>query len=263
MRHFRTPDLSLVHKADGSPVTEADREIERSVEGLLLESAPGLGILGEEYGERPGTGTARLIIDPIDATLNFIRGDPVFATLLAIEVNREIVAGMVTAPALRQRWWATRGSGAYRDGKPIRVSEHSTLRESRIFHGTPTTSRALARYPGITKLLHDVRSESEVGDFLQHVRVAEGAGEAAVDLDVEPWDIAALKIIVEEAGGIATAADGSKRLDGGTLVSTNGRIHSTVLSYLQRSSADMVTSPHSPHRHEEVPLDHAFQGTAY
>ena len=237
MRHFGSPALAIIRKPDGSPVTEADLEVEREVETLVRELAPGLGVLGEEYGDRPGTGAARVIIDPIDATLNFIRGDPVFATLLAVQVEGEVVAGLASAPAMRRRWWAARGCGAWRDGQPTHVSNCGELAAARLFCGTPSDATMRRCYAGFGALLRATHPEPEVGDFLQHLRVAEGLGEIAIDLEVAPWDIAALKIIVEEAGGSATAADGRGTLHGGTLVSTNGRLHSRVLSFLEREPA--------------------------
>ena len=239
-RYFRAPSLSVVRKSDGSPVTAADQEIEREVEALLRQSAPELGMLGEEYGERPGSCGARLIIDPIDATLNFIRGNPVFATLLAVEVQGEVVAGLVSAPALPGRWWAARGDGAWQDGRVIHVSDRDQLAACRLSWGTPTDEAVRARYPGLEGLARATRTNCEVGDFLQHLRVAEGRGEIAIDFGVAPWDIAALQVIVEEAGGTATAADGRRTLHGGTLVTTNGRVHDRVLAYLDPQPADAL-----------------------
>jgi histidinol-phosphatase len=237
MRHFRASSLTVVEKADGSPVTDADREIERAVAAVLRQSAPDLGILGEEYGAKPGSGAARLIIDPIDATLNFIRGNPVFATLLAVEVDGEVVAGLASAPSLPGRWWAARGAGAWRDGRAIHVSDHEAFTTSRLFCGTPSDAATRACYPRLDALFRATRPHREVGDFLQHLWVAEGRGEIAIDLEVAPWDIAALQVIVEEAGGTATAADGRRTLYGGTLVTTNGRIHQRVLRYLDAQPA--------------------------
>jgi histidinol-phosphatase len=237
LQYFGSPSLSIANKPDASPVTQADLEIEREVEALAGKLAPGLGVLGEEYGYRPGSGTAQLIVDPIDATLNFIRGDPVFATLLAVQVEGEVVAGLASAPAIPGRWWAARGCGAWRDGQPIRVSTSRELSDARLFCGTPSDRSVRAGYPGLGALLSATRSEREVGDFLQHLWVAEGRGEIAIDLDVAPWDIAALQVIVEEAGGTATAADGLRTLSGGTFVSTNGPMHRQVLAFLGRQAA--------------------------
>lgn len=236
MRHFRSPALAIHRKSDGSPVTDADIEVERDVVQLARELAPGIGILGEELGALAGTAGERLIIDPIDATENFLRGDPVFATLLAVECRGRVVAGLVSAPALQRRWWAAKGGGAWRDGDRIRVSARSTLSECRLFHGTRSSTDSCANFPGLAALIRSTRADLAVGDFLQHVLVAEGLGDAAIDLELEPWDIAALQIIVEEAGGCVTAVDGGPALDGGTLVSTNGHLHSQVLAYLWPAS---------------------------
>jgi histidinol-phosphatase len=236
LRYFRTPSLAVFEKADGSPVTEADREIEREVAALIAQSAPELGVLGEEYGEKHGSGDTRLILDPIDATLNFIRGDPVFATLLAIEVHGEVVAGLVSAPALSGRWWAARGACAWRDGREIRVSGCRDLAACRLLCGTPAGDAARGHYPpeGLLRATRPVRG---VGDFLQHLWVAEGRGEIALDVDLGPWDIAALQVIVEEAGGAATSFDGRRTLDAGTLVTTNGLVHADVLAALGRAKS--------------------------
>ncbi|MBL8540766.1 MAG: histidinol-phosphatase [Betaproteobacteria bacterium] len=236
LRHFRVPSLAVFHKTDRSPVTEADREIEREIRALAHETAPTLGLLGEEYGELPGASGVRLIVDPIDATLNFVRGDPVFATLLAVEVYGQVVAGLVSAPALLGRWWAARGAGAWRDGCPIRVSARRELAGCRLFCGTPADEVARARYP-LEPLLAATHPVQGVGDFLQHLWVAEGRGEIAIDLDVAPWDIAALQIIVEEAGGTATTLDGRHTLSGGTLLTTNGWVHAAALTCLERAQA--------------------------
>lgn len=240
MRHFRTPCLAVVRKRDGSPVTAADQEIEREMETLVKQAAPELGILGEEYGERPGSGMARLIVDPIDATLNFIRGDTVFATLLAIEVAGEVVAGLVSAPALPGRWWAARGAGAWRDHRTIHVSGCDELAACRLICGTPAGDLVRSRYPGLEALARATRPTREAGDFLQHLWVAEGRGEIAIDLEVAAWDIAALRVIIEEAGGTATTVDGRRTLHGGSLVTSNGRVHDEVLAFLA-SPAHMLS----------------------
>ena len=237
LRYFRSPGLIARLKHDGSPVTPADMEVEREVIALAQAIAPGIAIYGEEFGAQPGSGDARLIVDPIDATNNYVRGDPVFATLFAVELLGQIVAGMASAPALRHRWWASRRNGAFRDGERLQVSARGRLADCRLFHGTPTSPASIADYPGIPALLRATRADRDTGDFLQHLLVAEGRGEAAFDLDVDPWDVAALKIIVEESGGKATTADGSDRIDGGTLVSTNGLVHDSVLAFLHRAGA--------------------------
>lgn len=231
-RLFRSADLHVETKPDRSLVTEADREIELSAADLVAARRPGLGIFGEEHGERAGDGRARLVIDPIDATANFVRGIPVFATLLGLESDGEVVAGVVSAPALHTRWHAARGSGAFQDGRRIRVSGIRELPLAQLFHGSfggyegERTPRGLA---GLARATHRQRG---FGDFWQHCLVAGGAGEIAVDPIVQPWDIAALQVVVEEAGGLATTLSGERTIYGGSLVSTNGWLHDEALARL-------------------------------
>src|SRR6058998_1653452 len=135
LRFFRTRDLPVDEKSDHSPVTPGDREIEALAHRLVQTRHPELGILGEEEGEAPGAGMARLIIDPIDGTRNFVRGIPIFATLLAIETGGEVVAGVASAPALGARWHAARGSGAFRDRQRMMVSRIASLERATLFHG--------------------------------------------------------------------------------------------------------------------------------
>jgi histidinol-phosphatase len=229
-RYFRT-DLPVDRKADLSPVTQADREIEDLAARLLRERHPELGMLGEESGERGARETGRLIIDPIDGTRNFIRGIPIFATLLAIEIAGEVVAGLVSAPALGTRWHAVRGGGAFRDGRPIRVSAVADLDHALLFHANLGQAEPPPP-PGFFDLVGDVERTRGFGDFYQHVLVAEGAGEVAVDPEAHPWDIAALQLIVEEAGGRATTLGGERSIYGGSLITSNGQLHGPVLSAL-------------------------------
>jgi histidinol-phosphatase len=230
LRYFRT-DLQVDRKSDLSPVTQADREIEDLATRLLRERHPELGMLGEESGEHGPSEAGRLIIDPIDGTRNFVRGIPIFATLLAIEIAGEVVAGLVSAPALGMRWHAVRGGGAFRDGRPIRVSEVADLDHALLFHANLGQAEPPPP-PGFFDLVGDVERTRGFGDFYQHVLVAEGAGEMALDPEAHPWDIAALQVIVEEAGGQATTLGGERSIYGGSLVTSNGELHRSVLSAL-------------------------------
>src|SRR4029077_7635144 len=135
LQFFRARDLRVDEKPDLSPVTEADRAIETMARRLLRARRPELGVLGEEQGEVPGTVGARLIIDPIDGTRNFVRGIPIFGVLLAIEVDGEVAAGVASAPALRTRWHGARGAGAFRDGRRIGVSAVRALGDALLLHG--------------------------------------------------------------------------------------------------------------------------------
>lgn len=234
MRYFRARDLHVDRKSDLSPVTQADREIEALATALVREHHPELGILGEETGAQGGEG-ARLIIDPIDGTRNFVRGIPIFATLLAIELDGEVVAGLVSAPALGMRWHAVRGGGAFRDGRPIRVSGVGSVDEALLLHANLGRAEPPPP-PGFFDLVRRVERTRGFGDFYQHMVVAEGGGELAVDPEAHPWDIAALQVIVEEAGGRATTLAGQRSIFGGSLLSSNGLLHETGLVALGRGS---------------------------
>jgi len=233
LRFFQKPGLRVEEKADLSPVTEADQAIEATVRALARERHPDLGVLGEEQGTAAGMrgGDARLIIDPIDGTRNFVRGIPVFATLLAIEVGDEVVAGVVSAPALHARWHASRGAGAFRGERRLHVSGVRALEHALLFHGNLGAGEA-GPPAGIGRLIGRVERTRGFGDFYQHMLVAEGAGEIAVDPVMQPWDIAALQVIVEEAGGRATTLAGERSISGGSLVTSNGPMHQAILNTL-------------------------------
>jgi histidinol-phosphatase len=233
-RWFRTAGLRVAKKPDLSPVTEADQAIEAMARRLVRENHPELGVLGEEEGEAPGTAETRLIIDPIDGTRNFVRGIPVFATLVAIETGGEVVAGVASAPALAARWHAARGSGAYRDGRRIQVSRIASLEHAMLFHGNLGPGEA-GPPPGIAELIARVERTRGFGDFYQHMLVAEGAGEAALDPVVQPWDIAALQVIVEEAGGRATSLSGERSIRANSLLTSNGLLQNAILAILRPS----------------------------
>src|SRR6058998_2960930 len=231
LRFFRTRDLPVDEKSDHSPVTPGDREIEALAHRLVQTRHPELGILGEEEGEAPGAGMARLIIDPIDGTRNFVRGIPVFATLLAIEAGGEVVAGVVSAPALHARWAAARGGGAFRAGRRLEVSAVRSLQHALLFHGNLGQGEA-GPPPSLIHLMRRVERTRGFGDFYQHMLVAEGAGEIGVDPVLRPWDVAALQVIVEAAGGTATGLDGRRSIHAGSLVTSNGLLHRAVLDTL-------------------------------
>jgi histidinol-phosphatase len=220
MKHFRAASLSVRAKADRSPVTEADEAAERAIRGHLQRVRPSDGILGEEFGTS-GSASRRWILDPIDGTANYMRGVPVFGTLIALEENDRIVAGVVSAPALSRRWYAARGGGAFCNGGRLSVSSVSQIGEAFVStYSVEESFRALAKRCGRVR---------DFGDFWPHMLVAEGAIDIATDPVVAPWDMAPVQIIVEEAGGRFTDLRGNGRHDGGSGLSTNGALHDAAL----------------------------------
>jgi histidinol-phosphatase len=217
---FRALDLRIETKPDLTPVTEVDRAVERALRERLERARPGVAVLGEELGGT-GQGGERWIVDPIDGTRNFVRGIPVWATLVALERDGVLELGVASAPALGRRWWARRGDGAFRDGTRVHVSQVERVEDS-VF------SYASIR-DGVPELAARAWHARTFSDFWQHALVAEGAVDAAVDHVVSPWDIAAVMVIVEEAGGRCTDLSGARGIDGGSLVSTNGLLHDEIL----------------------------------
>jgi histidinol-phosphatase len=232
LRHFQQASLRVETKPHASPVSEADKAIEAAARRLVAARHPELGILGEEEGET-GSRDARLILDPIDGTRNFIRGIPVFGSLLGIEIGGEVVAGVVSAPALGRRWHATRGGGAWCGERRLRVSSITEWSETLVLHGSLSGSEADGEPKGMQALLGRAARTRGFGDFWQHLLVAEGCAEVAVDQRVAPWDIAPLLLIVEEAGGQATTLDGTRSIYGGSLVTTNAHLHQQILELLK------------------------------
>ena len=238
LRYFRADTLRIDRKGDGTAVTQADRAVEEMARAKVAASGLAMDVLGEEMGGGDSkaankSARARLIIDPIDGTEEFSRGIPIFGTLMGIERNGEIVAGMVSAPALRSRWWAYRGEGAYRNGERIRVSDVQKLSEAMVFTTGTGPSKIRADIERIRRLPDGSRNSRAFGGFWQHMLVAEGAIEAALDWTSKPWDLAPLGIIVEEAGGRSTNLQGERSIYSGQLLGTNGKIHDEVLRLLR------------------------------
>lgn len=238
MRFFRSNGLQVERKRDGTAVTPADRAVEEMARNKVAKSGLTLDVLGEEMGggdakSASPAGHTRMIIDPIDGTEEFVRGIPTFGTLMAIEQGGEIVAAMVSAPGLRSRWWAYRGEGAYRDGRKLQVSSVETLNKAMVFTTGTGPSKNATDQEKIRRLLDAARSSRSFGGFWQHMLVAEGAIEAALDWTSKPWDLAPLGIMVEEAGGRSTNVRGERTIYAGQLVSTNGKLHEQVLHLLR------------------------------
>ena len=237
--HFRR-EIQIRTKPDRTYVTEADQAIERLIRERILARFPDHGLVGEEYGEEAPTARARWYIDPIDGTHNFIRGVPLFGTLLAMELDGELQVGVLSAPALRERWYAFRGGGAWGVGaagmegpRRIRVSSVADLADAHLLYYSETEIEASGRAPGFRALLGDVWRERGFGDFWGYALVAEGAAEAMVEVDAQTWDLAAPLVLIEEAGGRLTDFAGARRIDGLEMVASNGLVHDAVLARLR------------------------------
>jgi histidinol-phosphatase len=231
MNHFQSQSLIVETKADRTEVTIADRSTEEAIRNRIAHERPTHGVLGEEHGVTDAAARCRWIIDPIDGTSNYVRGVPIWATLIALEVDGAVVVGVVSAPALGQRWWAARGSGAFRNGKQVRVSKVADLADAFLSYSEgPWANKD--RRESIDSLRAGAGRERAFGDFWQHMMVAEGSIDIAAECIVSLWDLAALQIIVEEAGGMFSDLDGVAQAGGGSAVSTNGLLHPIVLEKL-------------------------------
>jgi histidinol-phosphatase len=237
MHYFRGVELRVERKKDGTAVTQADRAVEEMARARVAASGLELDVLGEEMG---GDATApqhgarpRMIIDPIDGTEEFSRGIPTFGTLMGIECDGEIVAAVASAPGLRSRWQAFKNEGAYRDGRKLQVSSVDKLQDSMVFSTGTGPSKDSSDQTRIRRYLDSARNSRSFGGFWQHMLVAEGAVEAALDWTSKPWDLAPLILIVTEAGGKSTSLNGNATIYEKSLLSTNRRIHDETLAVLR------------------------------
>ena len=230
--------ITVSRKPDRTFVTEADTGVERLMRERIAAAFPGHGVIGEELGSDAGGASVRWYVDPIDGTHNYIRGVPLFATLLAAERDGELQAAVVSAPALGSRWFAWRGGGAWAvdrghdQPRRIEVSRIDRIDEAQVLYAGTVDVEASGRAPGFRRLLADAWRERGFGDFWGYMLLADGAAEAMVEVDLKAWDAAAPTVIVEEAGGCVTDFDGRRGLDGKTFLATNGVIHDTVLAML-------------------------------
>jgi histidinol-phosphatase len=226
-------DLVITAKPDRTLVTQADQAIERVIRERIVDRFPGHGLVGEEYGVEQGDAAVRWYIDPIDGTHNYVRGVPLFGTLLAVERDGEIQAGVLSAPAMRERWFARRGAGAWARGldgeRRIRVSEVGSLGDAQVLYGSATDSRRSGLMPGFDALVGSAWRERGFGDFWGYALVAEGAAECMLETGMNAWDLAAPQVLIEEAGGRVTDVTGARRIDAPSFVGTNGRLHEEIL----------------------------------
>ena len=240
LEHFRR-DLVIETKPDRTFVTQADTAIERLIRGRIGAAYPDHGLVGEEYGTEDGSGTVRWYIDPIDGTHNFMRGVPLFGTLLAVEADGDVVVGVMSAPALGERWYATRGGGSWAVGalgpaagtpRRIGVSKVSAIADSQVLYASPLDIEASGEAPGFDALIRSAWRDRGFGDFWGYALVAEGAAEAMIEVGPNSWDLAAPSIVVEEAGGRMTDIHGVRSIHNGSALATNGLLHDRVIRAL-------------------------------
>ena len=238
LSRYGAADLVVETKPDLTPVTEADRAVEQAFRERLAAARPADSVIGEEYGTSTATGaTRRWIVDPIDGTKNYVRGVPVWATLIGLMDGPDVVVGVVSAPALGRRWWGALGGGAWTGrsltkASPCRVSGVTKLGDASMSYsglGGWAERGLLDNFLGLTRAVWRTRG---FGDFWSHMLVAEGACDVSAEPEVSLWDLAALQIIVTEAGGRFTSLEGETRPDGGSVVCTNGHLHDDVLARL-------------------------------
>ena len=240
LSRFRADDLVVETKTDLTPVSEADTAVERAVREMLAEVRPADSVLGEEYGAPADGGSRRWIVDPIDGTKSYVRGIPLWATLLALHVDGEATVAMVSAPALGRRWWASAGNGAFvadgLSGEPRRllVSAISTLGDSHLSYADLVDWRGIGRLDAALELIETCWRSRSLGDFWAYMLLAEGAIEISLDPLASLWDLAAPQLIVEQAGGRFTDLSGARTADGGDAIATNGLVHDAALVIIGR-----------------------------
>jgi histidinol-phosphatase len=234
LERFRATDLVVETKPDMTPVSEADRAVEEMIRTRLAVARPDDGVVGEEFPDTTGDSGRRWIVDPIDGTKSYVRGIPVYATLIALETDGELVLGLASAPALGRRWWATRGGGAFRDGEPIRVSAVGRIEDAHLTYDSVSAFDAAGLTDEFLALTRRCWRSRGFGDFWQYALVAEGAVDIALEPDgLKIWDLAPLLVLVEEAGGRFTDFAGEARADRGGAVATNGLLHEAVLTAMR------------------------------
>lgn len=232
LHYFRT-NLAVEIKADRTPVTRADRECEAKIVEILRSYFPRHGFLGEELGEQTGTANSRWIIDPIDGTKNFIRGIPFFTTLIALEEEGDITMGVMYAPATNDLLYARKGNGTFANGRQVHVSDLGNLSEAMLVHGGLKDLKVRPCWQPFLRLVDATARQRGFGDALGHSVVICGQAEIALEPEIKPWDVAATKILVTEAGGRYSDFAGTSSIYTGSAVISNGRVHDAVINILQ------------------------------
>jgi histidinol-phosphatase len=231
MRYFRKRPR-VDRKPDRTYVTQADTAIELELRARIEQRYPTHGVLAEEYGDRSSNQETRWIIDPIDATHSYMRGVPAFATLIALERAGALEVGVMSAPAMHERWHAVRGAGAWSGKRRLRVSQVERLEDAQVFYASRTAFAAVGKERGFDSVVSTAWRDRGFGDFWGYALVTEGAGEAMFEPELYSWDLAAPLILVEEAGGRLTDFKGNRTYAGGNAVASNGLLHNIILEKL-------------------------------
>src|SRR3954449_542557 len=248
---FKALDLHVMSKPDLSPVTDADQAVEESIRRTLSRARSRDAITGEEQGSS-GHSQRRWVIDPIDGTKNFVRGVPVWATLISLAVDDEVVLGVVSAPLLQRRWWASKGNGAWTGRSLLKasrcqVSDVRRLEDASLSYASLHGWEERGRMDDFMALMRRCWRTRAYGDFWSYMLLAEGAVDIAAEPELEVYDMAALDVIVREAGGRVTSPVGGDRRFGGNALASNGHLHEAALTFLG-SLPDGDHDPDSPPR---------------
>jgi histidinol-phosphatase len=237
---FLATDLKVDTKPDMTPVSEADTAVEQAIRDRLATARPEDAVVGEEYGVSTGAGSRRWIIDPIDGTKNYVRGIPVWATLIALQERERTTVGAISAPALCRRWWASEGAGAFVDDafsdapRRLSVSAVAELGDAQLSIADIVHWDRIGRLDTLLTLARSCWRNRGFGDFWGYMLVAEGTVEVTVEPEVSLWDLAAAQVVVEEAGGRFTDLAGVATADGGDALASNGLLHAAALSIIGR-----------------------------
>ncbi|QUY61892.1 Histidinol-phosphatase [Gulosibacter molinativorax] len=239
MDYFKRRDLGVYVKEDRTHVTDGDRAVEEAIRAKLAQERPSDSVYGEEFGTE-GSSRRQWIIDPIDGTANFMRGVPIWATLISLVIDGRPEVGVVSAPALNRRWWGATGHGAYLDDdladsdtatdRRIQVSGVGRLEEGQFSYGSMQYWLQVGKLAPIVEFNERMWRSRAIGDFWPYMLVAEGSVEVACEIDLQPYDMAALVPIIEEAGGTFTSIDGKEGPWHGSVLATNGILHDEALA---------------------------------
>ena len=252
LSRFHAADLQVETKPDLTPVTDADKRAEESIRGHLSRARPRDAVYGEEFGTT-GSGDRMWIIDPIDGTKNFVRGVPVWATLISLVEDGAVVIGMVSAPALGRRWWAAKDAGSYTgrslsSARRLQVSKVSSLKDASLSYSSLTGWKDRGWREGMLDLQDTVWRTRGYGDFFSYTLVAEGAVDIAAEPELNLYDMAALVPIVTEAGGTFTSLQGEDGPWGGNALVTNSLLHEATLDMLGTRDSERTPTPLPGHR---------------